>query len=76
MGTGVGGAVAQLAERRERYLNHSRAQTFGDFCRSIIAVGIRQNDFVRPQYAIYGILDLVRLVEGDDGRRNLCHGIG
>ena len=66
MRAGVGGAVAQLAECRKSDLHDPRAQTLSDIRRSVNAVRVSQNDFVRPQYALYGILDLVRLVEGDD----------
>ena len=59
-------AIAQIAEALERHLHDARAQRRGHLGRAVGAVGIDDDDFVRPEHAFGCGLDLLGLIEGQD----------
>jgi hypothetical protein len=72
-GAGIGRPIAQFAESRERYLYHARAQPLGDGHGGVGAVGIGDDDFIRPQHGCDGVGDLFGLIQGNHGGRYFGH---
>src|SRR5262245_10955696 len=58
--------VAQVSEALERHIHDTRAEGACELGGAIDAEGIDHDNFVGPQYARHGRLDLFRLVIGED----------
>ena len=63
---GFDGAIAQIAETVERHLHDARSERGGDLGRVVGAVGVDDDDFVRPKHAFGRGLDLLGFIERQD----------
>ena len=58
--------IAQIAKALERYLHHACPERSGNFGGVVGAVGVDDNDFVRPEHAFDCGFDFLGFVECQD----------
>jgi hypothetical protein len=73
MATGLDGAIAQVAESVERDLHHACTEARRNFGRAVLAVGIDDDNLVRPKNAFDRGPDLCRFIEADNGGGDFLH---